>query len=304
MASETGTRLATAIASDGVDTRPLDGEKDNSAMPAGGAGETTRVGASHDRDEQTAATYLPPPGAEVPRSNMSAFWTNYLRTAGHQVNGDPLGHFIFTTFNDQQCRNEDDIERECRKLGAGEEMLNIYRMRYNRMVTEYLRDPTALNLTYVRKYLADYDGELRAQQKAALRIQRVFKTRLGKVIDAQSNEVTTALMDLVNRAVNMAGNPAWDAFWAKFQDKPQLRIRKPKPKMPCWRGCGAESTTRVRGRNMCHPCADFSQNVGWCEDCGVWGPRREKDIICYDCYDAELEHLAEHEDEARYRGYY
>jgi hypothetical protein len=301
MASIVGTQLVSATTRDGVDTRPK-GEKENSGKTAVGTGETTRVGASHDRDEQTAATYLPPPGAEVPRSNMSAFWTNYLRTAEHQVNGDPLGHFIFTTFNDQQCRNEEEIERECRKLGAGEEMLNIYRMRYNRMVTEYLRDPNALNLTYVRKYLADYNGELRAQQKAALRIQRVFKTRLGKAIDADSSEVTPAVMDLVNRAVNMAGTPEWEAFWAAFQDRPQLRIRKPKPKNPCARGCGAESTCRVRGKNMCEPCADFAQNKGWCADCGLWVSLMEKNVVCYECHDAYLQHLDEQED--RYYGYW
>ena len=294
MATTMESRVAPAIARDGVDTRPLDGEKDL----------TTRVGASHDRDEQTAATYLPPPGAEVPRSNMSAFWTNYLRTADHQVKGDPLGHFIFTTFNDQQCRNEEDIERECRKLGAGEEMLNIYRMRYNRMVTEYLRDPCALNLTYVRKYLADYNSELRAQQKAALLIQWAFKTRTRVTIDAESAEVTPALMDLVNRVVNMAGTPEWEAFWANFQARPVLRIRKPKPKTPCARGCGAESTEKVRGKYMCEPCADFALNVGECVECGVWGPRQEKDVICADCYDAFLCDLDERETRARYDGYY
>ena len=294
MATTMESRVAPAIARDGVDTRPLDGEKDL----------TTRVGASHDRDEQTAATYLPPPGAEVPRSNMSAFWTNYLRTADNQAKGDPLGHFIFTTFNDQQCRNEEDIERECRKLGAGEEMLNIYRMRYNRMVTEYLRDPSALNLTYVRKYLADYNRELHAQQKAALLIQWAFKTRKSHAIDAQCSEVTPAMMDLVNRAIDMAGNQQWEAFWSSMQSRPVLRIRKPKPKYPCWRGCGAESTTKVRGRNMCQPCADFANNVGWCADCGRWVPRMEKDTICYECYDDYMCQLAEQEDEARYRGYW
>jgi hypothetical protein len=234
---------------------------------------------------------------------MSAFWTNYLRTAEHQVNGDPLGHFIFTTFNDQQCRNEDDIERECRKLGAGEEMLNIYRMRYNRMVTEYLCDPSALNLSYVRKYLADYNGELRAQQKAALRIQQAFKTCKGNAIDPESTEVTPALMDLVHRAVHVAGTPAWEAFWANFQGRPMLRIRKPKPKNPCARGCRAESTCRVRGKYMCQPCADFANNMGWCAECGMWMSLREKDTICYDCYDVELQYWADREDRMRYDGY-
>ena len=286
MATSTVTRLAPANARDGVDTRPK-GEKDL----------TTRVGASHDRDEQTAAmTFLLPPGAEVAGSAMEAYWTNYMRTAEAHIQGDPNGFFIFTTFNEQQCRNEDDIERECRKLGLGEEMLNVYRMHYNRAVTDYLGEPTAFNLTYVHKYMDRYTREVADQHKAAARIQQAFKVRAGAAIDTQSTESTTALMDLVNRAVNMAGRPEWDAFWANFQSKPVLRIRKPKLRNPCARGCGAESTTKVRGKFMCHPCSEFALNVGECVECGLWGPRRDRDVICWDCYDEFLQHMAERED--------
>jgi len=57
MASNEMTRVANATARDGVDTRPLDGEKDNSATAAAGTGETTSVGATHARGGQTAAEY-------------------------------------------------------------------------------------------------------------------------------------------------------------------------------------------------------------------------------------------------------
>lgn len=54
MASTNDPRLATAIARDGADTRPHDGEKENSA--GGGAGEATRLGAGDQvRGGQTAA---------------------------------------------------------------------------------------------------------------------------------------------------------------------------------------------------------------------------------------------------------
>ena len=51
MATSTVTRLVPANTRDGVDTRT----QDNSAMPAGGSGETTSVGAAHVRGGQTAA---------------------------------------------------------------------------------------------------------------------------------------------------------------------------------------------------------------------------------------------------------
>lgn len=329
MATTMEVRLAPANARDGVDTRP-EGEKDLTAC--------LEV-RSQDRDAQTAAIrYLLPPGAEVPRSNMSAFWTNYLRTAENYVKGDPLGHFIFTSYRDQQGQNEGDIERECRKLGAGEEMLHVYRQCYNAAVTEYLSEPSEFNLGYVRKYLGEYNAELAAQTKAAVVIQRAFRATLpakcAKCDERRMGDFTELCADCywtedanikrecrerrrlqdvvvgmvltpypeidVAALVDMTGVPEWEAFWAKFQAKPQLRIRKPKPKYPCFRGCGAESTTRVRGRNMCEPCADLAQNVGECVECGAWGPRREKDVICADCYDDFLCYLAENEDRARY----
>ena len=157
-------RVAPAIARDGVDTRPQ-GEKDL----------TTRVGASHDRDEQTAATYLLPPGAEVEGSNMAAFWRNYMRTADAYAKGDPLEHFRFTSFRESQSHNEEDIARECRKLGAGEEMLNMYRQFYNAAVTEWRAEPRWRQLDNVYHLLDQYNKELEAQTKAAALIQQAYR---------------------------------------------------------------------------------------------------------------------------------
>ena len=326
MATTTVPRLVPANTRDGVDTRP-EGEKDL----------TTCVEVrSHNGDAQTAAiSYLLPPGAEVPNSAMYAYWGNYLRTADAYIKGDPNGFFVFTTFAHQQGLNEADIQRECSKLGAGEEMLHVYRQYYNAAVTDYLSDPSEFNLGYVRKYLDKYNAEVAAQTNAACLIQRAYRaTRCVKCGERRMGDCTELCVDCywtedanikrecrerrhlqhvvvgmvltpypeidVASLVDMTGVPEWEQFWANFQGKPVLRIRKPKPKYPCFRGCGAESTARVRGQNMCEPCADLAENVGECGECGAWGPRREKDVICAECYDDFLCHLAEREDRMRY----
>lgn len=173
MATLVDARLAPVTARDGVDTRT----KDNSVMPAGGSGETTRqVGGDLARGGQTAAlTYLIPPGANVPGSAMNAYWTNYLRTADAYIQGDPLEFFKFTSFKYQQGFNEADIKRECYKLGAGEEMLTIYRQFYNSYVTEYLAAPNPRNLKSAMDMLAEYNKELAEQTKAAKLIQQVYR---------------------------------------------------------------------------------------------------------------------------------
>ena len=367
MATSTVTRLAPVTARDGVDTR----NKDNSVMPAGGSGETACLEVrSQDRDAQTAAiTYLIPPGAEVEGSAMNAYWTNYLRTAENYVKGDPLEHFKFTSFKYQQGFNEADIKRECYKLGAGEEMLTIYRQFYNSYVTEYREDPNPRNLKYALDMLAEYNKELADQTKAAKLIQQAYRAfkapkvqasetgtliaeddrededygkcvkcderRMGDWVDlcaycywdedaeikrkrrarrqnaipsgGYTVQVNTVLipepevdiMAVVNKAIDPTGVPGWDAFWAQHCVA-GLRIRKPKPKYPC--KCGAESTTRVKGRNMCEPCADLAMNVGSCYDCGAIRPRNHSDM-CYDCYDAYLDHLDREEERRRYDGY-
>lgn len=341
MATTKDARLAPVTARDGVDTR----NKDNSGKAAAGTGETTRLGASQDRDAQTAAiTYLLPPGAEVEGSAMNAYWTNYLRTAENYVKGDPLEFFKFTSFKYQQGFNEADIKRECYKLGAGEEMLTIYRQFYNAYVTDYRAEPTAHNLKYAVNMLAEYNKELSDQTKAAKLIQQAYKafkapkpkvSETGTFIAEDDRDeadfvddspvgymrqnaipsggytiqVNTVLipepevdvMALINKAIDPTGVPGWDAFWAQ-QYVSGLRIRKPKPKYPC--KCGAESTTRVKGKNMCEPCADLAMNVGYCCGCGVCGPRPRSEELCYECYDAYLDELDSREQEARYRGYW
>lgn len=114
------------------------------------------------------------------------------------------------------------------------------------------------------------------------------------------------VMTLVNKSIDMTGQPEWETFWAKFQERPKLSIRKPSPKFPCFRRCGSESTCRVEGRNMCEPCAEFVQNVKVCHDCGIpaAGPREKYHHRCYECYDAFLCHVADDEDRLRYSGLY
>ncbi len=181
MATSMEVRLAPVTARDGVDTR----KKDNSVMPAGGSGETTRLGAGdHVRDAQTAAiAYLVPPGAEVEGSVMNTYWTNYLRTAENYIKGDPLEFFKFTSFKHQQGFNEADIKRECYKLGAGEEMLTIYRQFYNSYVTEYLAEPNPRRLKYALEFLADYNKELAEQNNAAKLIQQAYRSFKVQVSD-------------------------------------------------------------------------------------------------------------------------
>lgn len=335
-------RLAPVTARDGVDTRT----KENSGKAAAGTGETPCLEVrSQDRDEQSAAlSYLIPPGAEVEGSLMNAHWTNYLRLVDTYVQGDSVHFFKFKTFESQQSVNERNIERECRKLGGGEEMLNVFRQFYNAQVTDYSCNPTTLTLNYATELLEKYNEELSKQNRAATVIQHVyreFKTpkveisdtgtfiaeddkctlcdepRMGEFVELcadcywtedahikrerrairhnaiPSNDITLGMVHpeldvsaLVNKSIDMTGNAEWETFWANFV-KNNLRIHKPKPKHPC--ECGAESTTRVKHKHMCHPCADFSMNVGRCEECAVVGPRPRDKYLCYDCYDTCLD---------------
>jgi hypothetical protein len=91
---------------------------------------------------------------------------------------------------------------------------------------------------------------------------------------------------LIQRAICPKQIPNWDAFWAKHYVA-GLKISVPKVKKPC--KCGAESTRRVNGKQMCEPCADFAENVGECCDCGVVAPRLQHKKMCQDCWEDYLE---------------
>lgn len=333
MATSMEVRLVSVNTRDGVDTR-------NQDLTA-----CLEV-RSQDRDEQTAAlTYLMPPGADVPGSILSAYWSNYLRTAEAYIKGDPLDFFKFSSFEDQQQLNENDIARECRHLGTGEEMLNVFRQFYNREVTDYLskvNDPSTsersiqLTLEFAKNQLDLYNTELAEQNKAAALIQKAYRAskmdkctkcdekRMGDFTElcvdcyweedaaikkvcrfTRQNAITVgvALVDvtaLVNRAIDMTGQPEWEDFWAKYQHS-NMKIRIPKPKKPC--NCGAESTDKVNGRRMCGPCSDYVQNVGECRDCGIVGPRPQRDRIrqdrCFDCWDEYLDYIDREEESRR-----
>jgi hypothetical protein len=182
MATSCIARLAPVTARDGVDTRT----KDNSGKAAAGTEETTRLGAGDQiRGGQTAALieYLLPCGAEVEGSRMNAYWSNYLSTAERYIKGGD-DSFLWTSYEHQQGCNERDIERESRKLGAGEEILNIHRQFYNGEVVTYKRemnDPNTpescreLTREALARLLAAFKDELASQNKAATIIQRAFK---------------------------------------------------------------------------------------------------------------------------------
>jgi hypothetical protein len=112
-----------------------------------------------------------------------------------------------------------------------------------------------------------------------------YTVTVGRVLLPEPEVDVTAL---VNRAIDMTGNPDWDAFWSKHFVS-GLKIKIPKVKKPC--KCGAESTTKVHGRRMCEPCADYVENVGQCWDCGVVGSRPSREIRCYECWNAYLDYM-------------
>lgn len=189
MATSKEVRLAPVTARDGVDTR----NKDNSGKAAAGTEETTRqVGGDLARGGQTAALgYLLPLGAEVEGSAMNAYWGNYLSTAERYINGDEDA-FRWTSYSHQQGINERDIERESRRFGAGEEMLNVYRQFYNAEVVVYLRNlrnpdlyyegSEQRALAYALEKLEDYNREFDAQTRAAALIQQAYRSfKLPKV---------------------------------------------------------------------------------------------------------------------------
>lgn len=207
MATSTVPRLAPVNARDGVDTRPDNGEKDL----------TTRVGASHDRDAQTAAiTYLLPPGAEVEGSNMAVFWRNYMRTADAYAAGDPLHHFRFTSFRQEQSHNEEDIAHECRKLGAGEEMLNVYRQFYNAAVTEWRAEPRWRQLDNVDHLLEQFNKELEAQNRAATIIQQAYKaSKTGTLMAEDCEEHGTCIRCFQAPRMRYFSLLCADCYWSE-----------------------------------------------------------------------------------------
>ena len=192
MATSTVSRLAPANARDGVDTR----KQDNWGTAAAVNQETTSMGATHVTGGQQAAVeekectcaqpvYLAPPGVEVKGSPMSAIWSNYLRTAEVYIKRVHPDFFKFNSFERQQEFNERDIERETRKYGLGEEMLNVYRQCYNAEITTYLaqlNDPSVpeecrqLTLDFAMSQLENYKEELASQSTAAALIQQFYRS--------------------------------------------------------------------------------------------------------------------------------
>lgn len=105
MASTTDPQVAPVTARDGDDTRPQ-GEKENSGMPAGGTGESTRVGAGdHVRGGQTAAWwYGLNEGADTTKTKDPSVgrWIEFY-TKGVTFNGKTSVSF---------CPYSDEVEKK------------------------------------------------------------------------------------------------------------------------------------------------------------------------------------------------
>lgn len=131
----------------------------------------TAAAVKQGQDGQTAAVYMAPPGAEKEGSDMNAYWINYLILADAYVYdhvdyyGVPC--FKWVSFDTQQSYNEKDIERECRKCGGGEEMLNVYREFHNQSLTKFRRTLDSRDLETALKFQSDFNKELCAQVDAA-----------------------------------------------------------------------------------------------------------------------------------------
>lgn len=147
-------RLAFVTARDGVDTRKKE--------------LTVACNEKQERDGQTAALYMAPPGAEVVGSPMHAYWSNYRRLADAYVNGEE-DRFMWVSYETQQAYNEAAIERD---IPTTEGILHLYRMWYNRYITEFRRTLDSNDLEDALEYLACFNKEKAEQESAVLVLQR------------------------------------------------------------------------------------------------------------------------------------
>lgn len=95
------------------------------------------------------ADYLIPPTAE-------AHWTNYKRLADLYVAGNDDA-FMFVSYKTQQSYNEEEIQKECDRIGQG--MKNIYRQAYNQAITEFRKTHDSSDLENALGYLVQFEEE-------------------------------------------------------------------------------------------------------------------------------------------------
>ena len=102
------------------------------------------------------ADYLIPTGADIQGSPMHAHWTNYKRLADLYVAGHDDA-FMFVSYKTQQSYNEEEIQKECDRIGEG--MQNLYRQAYNQAITKFRKTHDSNDLENALEYLAQYEDE-------------------------------------------------------------------------------------------------------------------------------------------------
>jgi hypothetical protein len=245
MATARDARLANVAARDGADTR----KKDNSGKVATRTEEVTRVGGGdHERVGQTAAMYLVPAGEP-------AYWTNYLRLADAYVNGDDC--FRFVSYKTQQSYNEQDIQRECNRIGPNTEgMLNLYRQSYNQAITEFRKTHSSNHLENALEYLEDFKKEKREQEDAAKVIQAWFRSfpkisETGTLI--AEDEDYGKCVNCDERRIGMFVELCADCYWTEDSwIKSMRRNAIPSSQREC---------------DACHETTEMSRDGEHCWDC-------------------------------------
>jgi bacillopeptidase F (M6 metalloprotease family) len=102
------------------------------------------------------ADYLIPTGANIEGSPMHAHWTNYKRLAELYVAGNE-DTFMFVSYKSQQSYNEEEIQKECDRIGEG--MKNLYRQAYNQAITQFRKTHDSSDLENALGYLEDFKNE-------------------------------------------------------------------------------------------------------------------------------------------------
>jgi hypothetical protein len=269
MATTRDARLAPVTARDGADTR----NKDNSGKVATGTEEVTRLGGGDQkRVGQTAALYLVPAGE-------TGYWTNYLRLADAYVNGEDM--FQFVSYKTQQSYNEQDIQRECNRIGPNTEgMLNLYRESYNRCITEFRKTLLSNHLENALEYLEDFKKEQREQEDAAKVIQNWFRafpkiSETGTLVaEDEEPEDYGKCVNCDERRIGMFVELCADCYWTEDSWIKSMRRN------------GIASSQQECGG--CHKTDEMAHGTNFCWDCFEAAQEWEDELI--DSYERKFDY--------------
>lgn len=226
-------------------------------MAAAGTEEVTRLGGGdQERDAQTAAMYLVP---------NSAHWENYIRLADAYVAGEDL--FQFQSYRVQQSYNEEDIQRDCNRVGPHTEgMLNLYRQSYNHAITEFRKTQSCNALENALEYLEDFkkeQSEQAEQENAARVIQSWFRSfpkisETGTLI-AEDNEPEDygKCVNCDERRIGMFVELCADCYWTEDAEFKRMAYAQRQNAIP-------SSQQRCPG---CQQTAEVSRDEVHCWDC-------------------------------------